>query len=188
VPRRVIEGFTGDLPIRLPAVVAVAVLVLAVLGCDGGHRGADLSVRIVSGYGSAGKDQRLSLRCDPTGGELPNRAAVCQMIAKHRQAMLFPGRMRSTCVGGVNVPPTVSVSGTSRGRSVRFSARVMCEWPGGVAALAYWAAADLPHNLPLASVRLACGEDPLLQKAPISWARVRTCLGTVPPHWHPSKN
>jgi hypothetical protein len=57
VPRRVIEGFTGDLPIRLPAVVAVAVLVLAVLGCDGGHRGADLSVRIVNGYGARGRSR-----------------------------------------------------------------------------------------------------------------------------------
>jgi hypothetical protein len=130
-PFRTAAGHGGDLLIRLPAVVAAAVLVLAALGCDGGHRGADLSVRIVNGYGSGEKDRRFSLRCDPTGGDLPNRAAVCQMIAKHPQAMLFPGRMRSTCVGGVNVPPSVSVSGTSRGRSVRFSARVMCEWPRG---------------------------------------------------------
>jgi hypothetical protein len=81
-PFRTAAGHGGDLLIRLPAVVAAAVLVLAALGCDGGHRGADLSVRIVNGYGSGEKDRRFSLRCDPTGGDLPNRAAVCQMIAK----------------------------------------------------------------------------------------------------------
>ena len=145
----------------------------------------DVSVRVTSGFGPTLKDERFTLRCRPAGGDMPNRARLCAMIARHPRAMLAPARPRSVCGGGPGMP-TFSVSGRWRGRSVRFSTEVLCEWPGGVAALAYWAAADSPHYLPVASVRIHCEDDASLQKTPIRWARVRACLRALPSHWHPS--
>jgi hypothetical protein len=171
---------------RLLGAATAAGLILVASACGGDQSSAVMSVRIVSGSGPSRTDQRFTLRCDPTGGDMPNRIALCRMIAKHPQAMLTPGRPRSLCLGGPGLPPSVSVSGRWRGRSVRLNARVMCEWPGGVAALAYWAAADSPHFLRVASVRLRCDEDPSLQKAPTPWARVRACLRAPPSHWQPS--
>jgi hypothetical protein len=141
-------------------------------------------VRIASGVGSSGEDQRFTLRCDPTGGDMPNRAALCKLIAEHPVAMLTPGQMRSTCDGGVGAPPSVTVAGTRGGHRVGFGARVMCEWPGGEAALAYWAAADIPRYLALAKLRVPCDDNLALQAAPIRWTRVRACIDKVPPHWH----
>ena len=167
--------------------VAVALLFgLAACG-GGGGTAVNLSVRLTSGFGSSLKNERFTLRCQPTGGDMPNRARLCAMIGAHPRAMLAPARARSVCLGRPGMP-TVSISGRWRGRSVRFSASVLCEWPGGVAALAYWAAADSPHDLPVAAVRLHCDDDASLQKTPIRWARVRACLRTLPPHWHPSRS
>jgi hypothetical protein len=164
----------------------VVILLFALAACGGGGTGTvDLSVLITSGFGSTLKDERFTLRCRPTGGDMPNRRRLCAMIARHPRAMLSPARARSTCLGGIGTP-SVSVSGSWHGRSVHFSAEVMCDWPGGVAALAYWAAADSPHYLPVASVRIHCEDDAALQKRPIRWARVRACLSALPPHWHPS--
>jgi hypothetical protein len=171
-------------PLRGAATGLVVLLSLLAWGCGGRPPSTVLSVRIASGVGSSGKDQRFTLRCNPTGGDMPNRAALCKLISEHRIGMLTPGQMRSTCVGGVGVPPSVTVVGTQRGRRVGFVARVMCEWPGGEAALAYWAAADMPHYLPLASLRIPCDDNLALQAAPIRWARVRSCIDKVPRHWH----
>jgi hypothetical protein len=153
--------------------------------CGSGRTDTALSVRIKSGIGSSTKDQRFTLRCDPTGGDMPNRAVLCKMISEHPQAMLDPGKARSTCIGGIGTP-SVSVSGTRNGHRVDLKARVMCEWPGGGAALAYWAAADMPHSLALATLRIHCDDDTELQKTPIDWARVRACVGALPPHWRPT--
>jgi hypothetical protein len=167
------------------AALAVALL-SGLVGCGGGGSGAvDLSVRLTSGFGSSLKDERFVLRCHPTGGDMPNRARLCALIASHPRAMLRPARARSTCLGRPGMP-WVSVSGTWNGRHVRFEAPVLCDWPGGVAALAYWAAAESPHDLAVAAVRLHCDDDPSLQRKPIRWARVRACLRALPPHWHPS--
>jgi Subtilisin inhibitor-like len=163
------------------------VLLSGVVACGGGDTGtATLSVRLTSGYGASLKDERYTLRCHPMGGDMPNRVRLCAMIASHPRAMLRPARARSTCLGGPGRPPSVSVSGKWNGRRVRFEAQVMCDWPGGVAALAYWAAAESPHDLPVAAVRLRCDDDSSLQRKPIRWARVRACLRALPPHWHPS--
>jgi hypothetical protein len=166
----------------------VVVLLVGLAGCGGGGTAAvDLSVRLTSGFGPSLKDERFTLRCQPTGGDMPNRARLCAMIAAHPRAMLAPARARSVCLGGPGMP-TVSVAGKWQGRGVRFSEAVLCDWPGGVAALAYWAAAESPHYLPVAAVRLHCDDDRSLQKRPIRWARVRGCLRTLPPHWHPSRS
>jgi hypothetical protein len=98
--------------------------------------------------------------------------------------MLNPGEARSTCDGGVSGPPSVTVTGTHDGRRVGFSAGVMCEWPGGEAALAYWSAADMPHDLALAALRVPCDGNAALQAAPIHWARVHACIDKIPPGWH----
>jgi hypothetical protein len=143
-----------------------------------------VSVRIVNGLAPSREDQRFTLRWNPTGGDIPNRAALCRLISEHPTAMLTPGQMRSTCDGGVGGPPSVTVTGTRRGHQVGFAARVMCEWPGGEAALADWAAADMPHYLRLASLRVPCDESAALRQAPIRWARVRACVEKVPPGWH----
>ena len=169
------------------SVVAVLLFGFAACGGRGGGAGVNVSVRIMSGFSSSLKDERFTLRCQPTGGDLPNRERLCAMIASHPRAMLSPARPRSTCIGGLGMP-SVSVSGKWHGRTVRFSATVMCDWPGGVAGLAYWAAAESPHYLPVASVRIHCDDDASLQKRPIRWARVRACLSALPPHWHPSRS
>lgn len=180
---------------RLALTMCGAAGVMLLAGCGHAHmRGAEhfrpsktvLLVRIASGVGRDMKDERFTLRCDPTGGEMPNRAALCKMISEHPAAMLDPGRARSTCVGGMGVPPSVSVSGRSRGRPVKVTARVSCDWPGGEGALAFWAAADMPHVLPVAALRLHCDDDADLQKTPIRWARVRACVRKIPVHWRPS--
>jgi hypothetical protein len=163
---------------------AIAVLSLA-SGCGGSPNHVALSLRITSGYGSSAKDLRFTLRCFPTGGDMPNRAALCRMISEHPKAMLDPGPMRSTCVGGLGLP-SAEVKGKWHGRNVHFDARPNCDWPGGEAALAYWSAAEMPHSLPVASNRLRCDDNPELQKDPIPWSRVRACLRKLPPHWRPS--
>jgi hypothetical protein len=106
------------------------------------------------------------------------------MLSEHPTAMLDPGLTRSSCIGGIGAPPSVSVRGTHRGDRVGFDARVMCDWPGGEGALAYWAAAVEPHYLPLASVRIHCDDDAALLSNPIRWSRVRACLRALPRGWH----
>ena len=144
-----------------------------------------LSLRITSGFGADAKDHRFSLRCFPTAGDMPNREALCRMIGEHPRAMLDPGPKHSTCVGGPSLP-AVAVAGRWRGRNVHFDARANCDWPGGEAALAYWAAVEMPHSLPVASIRLGCDDNAELQKQPIPWSRVRACLHKVPARWRPS--
>ena len=99
--------------VRRVALTLCGALLLA--GCGHAHtRGAEhvrprktaLSVRVASGIGRDAKDQRFALRCNPTGGDMPNRTALCKMIGEHPAAMLDPGQARSTCVGGMGVPPS----------------------------------------------------------------------------------
>jgi hypothetical protein len=105
---------------------------------------------------------------------MPSREALCTMIAEHPEAMLFRHRTRSSCLGGIG-QPDVTVSGRYHGTKVRADVE-LCEWPGGVAGAAYWAAADSPRDLRSVSAHLHCDDDPRLQRVPIRWAAVRACL------------
>jgi hypothetical protein len=168
----------------LIVLVSLTGAVLAGCGSNRPESSVVLSVRIMSGVAPDGEILRYALRCGPTGGDMPNRTVLCRMIAAHPQAMLYPGQTLSVCDGGAGTPQ-VSVSGVWHGRSIHNDPGVpMCDWPGGVSALAYWAAAETPHYLPLAALRLRCDEDTSLQKRPIPWGRVRACLSALPPHWH----
>lgn len=115
---------------------------------------------------------------------MPNRITLCRMIAVHPEAMLHPGVPRSVCSGGPG-RPQVTVKGRAFRRDVSLAGSPMCDWPGGVSALAYWAAAetrlpaaDASHYLEVASVR--CDEDEALLKPPVPWARVSACLSAQP--------
>lgn len=167
----------------LRLIVIGSSLVLLLAGC-GGSTATHLSVRIDSGFGAQARHQRFTLRCNPTGGDIPHRAALCRMIAGHSKAMLYPDTSRSSCLGSVG-GPSVTVTGTALGRDVSFTRRPMCDWPGGVSTFAYWAAADpsaaeATHYLRVANVRLRCDEDAALLRPPIPWARVRACLSAQP--------
>jgi len=130
----------GRAAIRRAVLIALVSLSgVALVGCGSGKArpGAVLSVRITSGIAPEVDILRYTLRCDPTGGDMPNRTALCRMIALYPKAMLYPGLVLSPCDGGVSTPQ-ISVSGTWRGRSVHNDAGApMCYWPGGgVSALA----------------------------------------------------
>jgi hypothetical protein len=160
-------------------------LALLLAGC-GGNDAVRLSVRIDSGFGAQAHRHHFTLRCNPTGGDIPNRITLCRMIDAHPQAMLFPDEPRSSCVGGLG-RAQVTVTGTARGGAVSFVRSPMCEWPGGVSALAYAAAADplalgadARHLLRVASVRLRCDEDATLLRLPTPWSRVHACLSAQP--------
>jgi hypothetical protein len=168
--------------ITIFALAAIALTSVGISGCSESRAEADLSVRIQSGFGRLAEDKRFTLRCDPSGGDMPNRAALCAMLAEHPEAMLFRNGTRSSCLGGIGIPPAVSVSGTYRGEKVKADVR-LCDWPGGVAGAAYWAAVDSPRDLETVSAHLHCDDDPVLQRVPIRWASVRACLrGFLRPH------
>jgi hypothetical protein len=169
----------------LRLVVAASSFALVLAGCGSSHA-VRLSVKIVSGFGAQARHQHFTLRCNPTGGDMPNRITLCRMIAAHPKAMLHPDQPRSGCTGGVGMPQ-VTVTGSAVSREVSLSGSPMCDWPGGVSALAYWAAAEAgqssaetKHLLRVASVRLRCDEDAALLKRPTPWARVRACLAAQP--------
>jgi hypothetical protein len=155
------------------ALAAIAVSFAGIAGCSD-RPAVDLSVRVQSGFGRQAEDKRFTLRCDPSGGDMPNRAALCAMVAEHPDAMLFRHRTRTTCLGGIGMPD-IAVSGSYRGEMVQADVR-LCDWPGGVAGAAYWAAADSPRDLKTVSAHLRCDDDAILQQAPIRWASVRACL------------
>jgi hypothetical protein len=113
---------------------------------------------------------------------MPLRDELCSMIAAHPVAMLHPPSAQSGCD---HVSPWVRVSGFGAGKRVFLQGTPACEWPGGEALFAYWAAAEYPRDLPVAAIRLHCDENPVLLGQPIQWARVRACLHDVPPHWRP---
>lgn len=157
------------------ALAAIGLTSAGISGCSDSRAAADLSVRIQSGFGRLAEDKRFTLRCDPSGGDMPNGAALCAMIAEHPEAMLFRHRTRSSCLGGIGIPPAVAVSGSYRGQKVQADVR-LCDWPGGVAGAAYWAAVDSPRDLKTVSAHLHCDDDPALQQVPIRWASVRSCV------------
>jgi hypothetical protein len=167
-------------------VLVVALTAVVAAGCGSSESSVRLAVSINSGFGHNSGHQNYTLRCNPTGGNMPYRDQLCRMISLHSVAMLDPPRAKSVCLGGPGVPPTVTVSGFARGRHVSLERRVNCDWPGGVGPFAYWSASADPHNLAVAAVRLHCDEDPALQRRPIAWARVRACLDALPPHWRRS--
>lgn len=176
----------GTMSNRATAIAIAAASAGLLAGCGSSHA-VRLSVRIDSGFGAQARSQHVTLRCNPTGGDMPNRITLCRMIAAHPKAMLHPDRPRSGCIGGNPSTPRVTVTGTALGRDVSLAGSPMCDWPGGVSALAYWAAADarLPaadatHYLQVASVRLHCDEDEALLKPHVPWARVRACLSAQP--------
>jgi hypothetical protein len=119
-----------------------------------------------------------TLRCHPHGGDMPLRAVLCSLIDAHPVAMLHPPRAESGCD---HVSPWIRVDGFAAGKRVFLQGAPACEWPGGEALFAYWAAAEYPRALPAAEIRLHCDEDPVLLRQPIQWARVRACLHDVPP-------
>jgi hypothetical protein len=172
--------------------VVASSLALLLVGCGGTTDAVRLSIRIDSGFGAQVRHQQFTLRCHPTGGDIPNRVTLCRMIDAHPQAMLFPDEPRSFCIGGLG-RAQVTVKGTARGGDVSFARSPMCEWPGGVSALAYVAAADARalgddacHLLPVASARLRCDEDAALLRQPTPWSRVRACLSAQPRAERPS--
>ena len=81
----------------------------------------------------------------------------------------------SSCLGGIGIPPAVTLSGSYRGDKVQGDVR-LCDWPGGVAGAAYWAAVDSPRDLKTVSAHLHCDDDPVRQQVPIRWASVRACV------------
>jgi hypothetical protein len=161
---------------RRRAVAAAGLLVL-LGGCGGGGSSTRLAVAISQGFGPQLRTRHFTLRCDPTGGDMPHRASLCRIIGLHPRAMLFPADARSTCIGGIGIPE-VTVRGTSRGRHVSLEGAPLCTWPGGVGPFAYWAAASEPADLPSAAARLHCEEDADLLAPTTPWKRVRACLGS----------
>ncbi len=104
-------------------------------GCGSSHA-VRLSVSIDSGFGAQARHQHFTLRCSPIGGDVPTGIALCRMIAAHPKAMLHPNEPRSGCIGGVGMPQ-VTVTGSAGRRGVSLAGSPMCDWPGGVSALAY---------------------------------------------------
>jgi hypothetical protein len=166
-------------------VVVASSFAFVLTGCGSSHA-VRLSVEVVTGFGAQARHQHFTLRCNPTGGDMPNRITLCRMIAAHPKAMLHPERARSSCLGGEGIPQ-VTVTGSAGGRDVSLSGSAMCDWPGGVGALAYLAAADVgqspaeaKHLLRVANVRLHCDEDAALLRLPTPWSQVRACLSAQP--------
>jgi hypothetical protein len=145
------------------------VLIVLVLG--GCQRDAEIDLTInVTARG----ESTYTLRCDPPGGDLPRAAAVCAALAQHRDLFLNPPRARSTCIGGVFVPPSISIEGRYRGADVAAGGR-SCDWPSGLGLAVIESA--LGHGpLDRAVARLRCGEDPRLLVPRTPWHQVRACL------------
>src|SRR3989442_2365270 len=101
--RRILATLLGTMSNRAIA-IAIAEVVAGLLAGCGSSSTVRLSVRIVSGFGAQLRRQDFTLRCNPTGGDTPNRITLCRMIAAHPQAMLQPGRPRSFCLGGQGIP------------------------------------------------------------------------------------
>jgi hypothetical protein len=167
------------------SVFATLVTVLLV-GCGGssvrkGSGPVRLSVKIDSGLPDHRTRLRFTIRCNPTGGDMPNRETLCRMIAAHPEAMLYPPRPRSLCAGGPSIP-VVTVTGRIGDRAGSTGGMIGCGWPGGQSSGAFWAAVERPGDLAVISVRLHCDEDKALVHRPIDLDRVRACLATEP-HW-----
>jgi hypothetical protein len=127
--------------------------------------------------------RRFTLRCDPTGGTIPNRAALCRLIAAHPGVML-PAQV-SEQVGlrlfGCDQrlgTPQITVTGAGFAHAVSFVAVPNC----GPVGLAYWGAIDEPSALPVAAVRLHCLEPEFVPTAP---STLGSCLNSVPRGWKP---
>jgi len=115
------------------------------------------------------------LRCDPPGGDLPRATAVCDAIAQHRDLFLNPPPNRSICIGGLGVPPGISIKGRYLDDEVEVVGR-SCNWPDGLGLAVIEAAVGHPPAFDRAVARLRCGEDPRLVVDDTPWPQVRACL------------
>jgi hypothetical protein len=159
--------------VSVVGIAAVGVLLMA--SCGGSHASTDLSIRIQSGFGRFAENKQFTLRCDPVGGDMPNREALCRLLAAHRNLMLFRSDQLSTCLGGLGIPPTISLSGTAAGEKVNAQVR-LCDMPGGAAGNAYWAAVDAPGKFSLAAARVRYCDDPSLKRVPLDSKLLRRCV------------
>jgi len=153
---------------------------LVLAGCSGGDEtphATELKIT-VEGFTASlqQQDTIYTLRCDPPGGNLPRAAAVCGAISQHRALFLDPP-LRGTCIGGLGVPPSISMAGRYRGREVETGGR-SCDWPGGLAMAVIQAAHSKLNSGRFRQVlaRLRCGEDPRLLGRMYSWRRRQACL------------
>ena len=162
-----------------PVVTALSLLVPTLAACGGsGGSGVRLVVTLREESGRSDVHAvalKFTLRCDPTGGDLPNRADLCTFIDDHPSVMLH--RALPGCDDAV-ATPKVEVVGSDHGRGVSLVGEPIC----GPVALAYWAAVDAPHALPVAAVRLHCLESSFVPKVR---NRLGPCLNAVPRGWRP---
>lgn len=160
---------------RTAAIGLLAGLALLGSGCGGHGAAVRLDVKIVWGSATQRRTESFTLRCQPTGGTLPDAASLCRDIAAHRQAMLRPLPPRSVCGGSV-YGPYLTVSTSSGGQTSTFQGQPYCGWPGGTPLAVYWAASQ--HNqqaLNRAEPMLRCEDDPRLLARPTPWTSVVAC-------------
>lgn len=107
----------------LPTALPVTLALLALAGCGGG--GDDRAVpseprtELVVDYraDAAVAASRLTLTCDPPGGEHPDPPAACADLAREPEPFApIPGD--SLCTEIYGGPQTATVSGTYRGQPV----------------------------------------------------------------------
>jgi hypothetical protein len=91
---------------------ALAVLVALLASC-GRTEGPELSIEVANGFG----EQHYRLTCEPHGGDVPNPAELCQLLADNADVMLFRPKNKSECAGGV-LTVHLRVRGRFEGRSV----------------------------------------------------------------------
>jgi hypothetical protein len=72
-------------------------------------------------------DVHFTLTCDPPGGTVPDPERACETLEEHPE-MTDPPELTGTCAGDLGIPPSVSVTGTFRGRRVDVGVR-SCDAP-----------------------------------------------------------
>lgn len=160
---------------RTAAIGLIGALTLVGSGC-GGHRAAVIvDIKVVKGSATHRLTKSFTLRCQPTGGTLPEAARICRDIAAHRQAMLRPLPPRSVCGGSV-YGPYLTVSTRADGQTSKFTGQPYCGWPGGTPLAVYWAASQHDQQaLRRAEPMLRCEDDPRLLARPTPWPSVVAC-------------
>jgi hypothetical protein len=162
---------------RALSAILACVGALAVVGCAAGRSrsgGSSVVLTVQMTPTFTHHTIEYTLRCDPTGGSMPHAAALCHLIAEYPKAMLFPGRVLSSCGAPF---AQFTVTGTWHGRVVDNSVDGPgCDWPGGEGAFAYWAAIQRPGRLAVAARSVACTGETTLQSNPVSRTNAATCL------------
>ena len=117
--------------IAIGAAVALVVVGASLVACGGSsepdENTLDVSIRLL------GRDARFRLDCP--ANEPPSRA-LCAAVDAHDDLLLRPAHTQMTCLGGIGVPPEVSIRGTWDGEGVSYDRRA-CDLPGGAGALAW---------------------------------------------------